>query len=404
MTAEINRGYLDHIRGWSRLSATLGGRGRGLARRVLQIALVPVTLLVGAGLLVGLRVVEVRRGATPQVGIHDEALAFVDRFVEQYPMHLYPVVAKALELAYVKKRLAALLREDSAIVEVAIGEGTLSARIFDERHQVAGLDLNPHSLAQAAKLPHVARAIVSDGLHPPFHTGAFDLLLSLNFLHHVTDKRTTVANWTSIARVSLFNENTEYWARGWTIPYLLRRLGLARAAGRSAGRIESFSLQHLLDRAPLGVEVRSVAKVREESSFLSERTFFVCSLFSFLMLCYGPPTPAILKRLFLGPLRPLALPLTSGLARQLLAFDAREDRAKDTFVFFECDGRTREPNPAGDLVCPQCGADLTGSACARCGANYPKADGMLFLLPAQFSHVFDDYARREAGPVPAEHL
>jgi hypothetical protein len=204
--------------------------------------------------------------------------------------------------------------------------------------------------------------------------------------------------------VNLFNENTAYWASGWTVPYLLRRLGLTRAADRSAKRIESFSLQHLLDRAGLDAEVRSAAPVRDESSFFSERTFFLCSLFSFLMLCYGPPTPAILKRLFLGPLRPLVLPLTSSLARALLAFDAREDRTKDTFVFFESDGHIREVRAAGDLVCPSCGADLTGYACGSCGASYPTKDGMLFLLAPEFAYVFDDYSRSESGPVSAEHL
>jgi hypothetical protein len=29
---------------------------------------------------------------------------------------------------------------------------------------------------------------------------------------------------------------------------------------------------------------------------------------------------------------------------------------------------------------------------------------MLFLLPPEFRNVFDDYVRREAAPVPAEHL
>ncbi|MEK6225062.1 MAG: methyltransferase domain-containing protein [Chloroflexota bacterium] len=404
MTTEINRAYLDHIRRWSRPSASFRTRAQAAGQLVLRLLLVPLTLLAGVGLLIGLHVAEIRRPAIARGSIHDEALTLVDSFVEQYPMHLYPIVAKALELAYVKRRLDSLLRQDSSIVEVAIGEGTLSARIFSESRQVTGLDLNPHSLAKAAKLPHVGRAIVSDGLRPPIHPGAFDLLLSLNFLHHITDKRTTVANWTSIARVSLFNENTSYWASGWTIPYVLRRLGLPRQANRRANQIERMSIQHLLDRDTLGREISAVARVREEASFFSERTFFLCGLFSFLMLCYGPPTPAVAKSLFLGALRPLALPLTSNLARRLLTFDARQDRTKDTFVFFECDGNIRQSSATGDLVCPRCGANLSGSTCSRCGADYPSADRMLFLLPPQMAYVFDDYSRHEAAPVPAEHL
>ena len=404
MTTEVNRAYLDHIRRWSRPSPSFRARVQAGVRLVLRLLLVPLTLLAGVGLVVGLRIAEIRRPPIARGSIHDEALTLVDSFVEQYPMHLYPLVAKALELAYVNRRLDSLLRQDSSIVEVAIGEGTLSARIFNESHRVTGLDLNPHSLAKAAKLPHVGRAIVSDGLHPPIHPGAFDLLLSLNFLHHITDKRTTVVNWTSIAQVSLFNENTTYWATGWPIPYVLRQLGLARAANRYANQIELKSIQNLLDRAALGREVRAVAAVREETSFLSERTFFLCGLFSFLMLCYGPPTPAAVKSLLLGVLRPLALPLTSKLARRLLTFDAHQDRTKDTFVFFECDGRIRQSLATGDLVCPRCGASLSGSACGRCGASYPSADGMLFLLPPQLAYVFEDYSRHEAAAVPAEHL
>jgi hypothetical protein len=405
VTTEINRGYLDHIRRSSRPSANFGARLRALGRRVLQVVLVPVSFLVAGALIVGLRLAHVARPAVTKSPLHDEALAFVDRLVEQYPMHLYPLVAKALELAYVNRRLNAILKPESRVLEIAIGEGTLSARLFTGRARVTGVDLNPHSLAKAARLPHVERAIVGDGLHPPVRPGAFDLLLSLNFLHHITDKQTTVANWTSLARVALFNENTTYWATSWTVPFVLRRIGAVGLADRRARAIELHSLQHLKDRLTLDREIGDVAHVRESVSFVSARTFFLCGLFSFLMLCYGPPTPAILKRLFLGPLRPLAIPLTASLARLLIAFDAGADRTKDTFVFYECDGQTVESGPfATDLLCPRCSAGLKGDACDGCGARYGTADGMLFLLPPQFAYVFDDYVRHEAVPVPAEHL
>ena len=150
--------------------------------------------------------------------IHDEALQHVSEFVEQYPFHLYPVVAKALELAYLKRRLAngGLIASDASIVEVAIGEGTLSARVFGSAPRVTGLDLNPHSLSFAAKLPHVRRAIVCDGIQPPIRPASFDLLLAVNFLHHVTDKRGAVQSWASIARTIVFNENTRYWVSAFT--------------------------------------------------------------------------------------------------------------------------------------------------------------------------------------------
>ena len=87
------------------------------------------------------------------------------------------------------------------------------------------------------------------------------------------------------------------------------------------------------------------------------------------------------------------------------SFDSRGDRTKDTFVFYECDGGTAGPAQNGtDLVCPRCRAELYGDTCDGCNARYETADGMLFLLPPQFAHVFDDYVRHEAAPVPAEHL
>ncbi len=405
MTTEINRGYLEHIRRSSRPSANFGARLRSLGRRVLQVVLVPVSFIVAGALIVGLRLAHAAKPAVAKSPIHHGALAFVDSLVEQYPMHLYPLVAKALELAYVNDRLNTILEPESRVLEIAIGEGTLSARIFGERKCVTGLDLNPHSLAKAAGLPHVERAIVGDGLHPPVRPGAFDLVLSLNFLHHITDKQTTVTNWATLASVILFNENTTYWATSWTVPLVLRGIGAAGLAARSAKRIERRSLQHLEDGSTLDREIADVAHVRQRVSFLTERTFFFCGLFSFLMLCYGPPTPAILKGLFLGPLRPLALPLTASLARLLLAFDAGGDRTKDTFVFYECDGLMPEPvRLATDLVCPRCGAGLAGDTCDGCDARYGTADGMLFLLPPEFAQVFDDYVRHDAAPVPAEHL
>ena len=198
MTTEVNRGYLDHIRRSSRPSARFGARVRSFGRRALQVVLLPVGFLLAGGLIVALRLRQANRSLAIGSPLHDEAIAFVDSLVEQYPMHFYPVVAKALELAYVKRRLDAVLDGERRVLEIAIGEGTLSARMFAGRaSRVTGLDLNPHSLAKAARLPHVERAIVGDGLHPPVGAGAFDLLLSLNLLHHITDKRTTVANWTS---------------------------------------------------------------------------------------------------------------------------------------------------------------------------------------------------------------
>jgi ubiquinone/menaquinone biosynthesis C-methylase UbiE len=402
--AEVNRGYLDEIRRWS-LPAPR--RGRGVALRAFQLMLVPALLIVAATLTVGLRF-RLRTRSHRAASLHEEAREHVDSLCAQYPLHLYPIVAKALELAYMKRQVDQIVDRDTRILEIAIGEGTLSARVFarrDARVGLIGLDLNPHSLVNAAKLRHVKRAIVGDGLQPPVAAGTADLVVSLNFLHHVTDKGSTLKNWTRIGGVVLFNENTPFWASGWTVPYVLKRLGLARTARSYADRIEQRSLQHLVDRSALESEFRAIAPILDEVSFVSERCFFLCSLFSFLMRCYGPPTPSVLKRLFLGPLRSIALPLTKQLAGLLLLMDEFQDRATDTFVFFKCAGVGRVDG--GDdlrLVCPQCSSELTALKCVGCGTRFPEAEGMVFLLPAQFKHVYDDYVHRRNAKVPLEHL
>jgi ubiquinone/menaquinone biosynthesis C-methylase UbiE len=398
---EVNRGYLDHIRRWSRPS---GLRGVGLLRRAVQLALVPFLLLLAVVLFVWLRVYVAMRSEVAASRLHEEAISHVETLTRQYPFHLYPIVAKALELAYVKPRIAERSGGGDGILEIAIGEGTLSARVFERSMRVTGLDLNPHSLVRATRMPHVERAVVGDGLNPPVRAGAFNVVLSLNFLHHVTDKGPTIARWARVGRLLIFNENTPFWASGWPAPYLLKRIGLGGAARRYADRIEARSLQHLVDRETLELEIAEVAPISEQASFLSERCFFLCGLFSALMLCYGPPTPPLLKSLFLGPLRLIALPLTAALAKLLLTFDGRQDRTSDTFLFFTCRGEPVTATVGSAFVCPRCGSELAATRCLGCGTVFPESDGMLFLLPAQFSYVFDDYTRHEGASIPAEHL
>ena len=405
------RGYLDQFRRWSRPPASAGLRLRlrveAVLRLVLQVIFIPAVLLTALIMVLYLRLSAPTKRSLFPSSIHDEASAFVADLAKQYPFHLYPLVAKALELAYLKRHFGPSRRggTERRVVEVAIGEGSLLARLFGDWTQITALDLNPHSLSFAAKLGHVGRAIVCDGIQPPLRAASFDVLLSVNFLHHVTDKKSAVANWGRIARTLVFNDNTPYWASGWTVPQVLKRLGMGGLAARAARRIERQSLQHLVGRSTLDGELGAVCEVAESASFFSERCFFYCSLFSFFMRCYGPPTPALLKRIFLGPLRRIAIPLTKTLALLLLKFDQRQGRETDTFVFYVC--RSREPamdsNDEG-LLCPGCRSPLLGTRCEACGASYPVADKMLFLLPKRWAYLFDDYVSAVATPVSAEHL
>jgi hypothetical protein len=408
-STEINRGYLEHIRAWS--GARIGSRWRTLKDRLffgneLRVALFPLTLMASALLLLALRLSNRWHGRNVGSPLHRQALDHVESFIQQYPLHVYPIVAKALELAYLRDRLSRARDRNPRILEVAIGEGSMSARLFGDGQRVTGIDLNPYSLLKASVLPHVDRAIVCDGLNPPLRPGTFDLLLSVNFLHHVSQKELTVTNWSRLAEVLLITENTPYWASSWTVPYLLRRLGLRALAARRTRAIVRHGLQFLEDAATLEHRIERSCDILERVSFMSERTFFLCSILSFLMRCYGPPTPPLLKRWSLGPLRRLVLPLTAALARRLVVFDAYQHRPTDTFVMFLCRSRDwRQVGSGNDLICPTCRAELDlHDRCEQCGHRYSRIDGMLFLLPRDLQSVSRDYRPAVSLSLSAEHL
>jgi len=229
----------------------------------------------------------------------------------------------------------------------------------------------------------------------------------MNFLHHVTDKAPTVEAWSRAASWLVFNENTPFWATGWTMPYVLARLGLTRASDRWARRIERRSIQHLERLEALRAAIGQAADIVDTVSFLSERSFFYCSVFSFFMRCYGPPTPRVLKTLFLGPLRPVVVPLTVSLARALIEFDAAQPRARDSFVSFVCRSRHWVAAASGEdgLACPECRGALDGGRrCARCDRTHPLRDGMLFLVPQALHHLHDGYRGDVALLIDAEHV
>src|SRR5688572_26070804 len=121
---EINRDYLNRISSWSgreRLSL-----GRGLVRRLVygrptRLTLFP--LLLGAAVWVLNRA----RAGTPrglEAGqlspLYVRALTYIDQFAEQYPLLPYPIIAKALELAYVKELISERVESNSRVVELAI--------------------------------------------------------------------------------------------------------------------------------------------------------------------------------------------------------------------------------------------------------------------------------------------
>jgi len=334
------------------------------------------------------------------------ALECVDEFVEQYPFHMYPTVCKAFELAILGDQIPDLLKQHSSFVEIAIGEGTLSSRVFPPDATVVGLDLSPYSLKKASGKSHVKQAVVCDCLAPPIREGSFDVLISNNFLHHVTQKEQTLSRWSRVSEKAVFNENSPTWASGWTVPYVLKKLGKRDQAARAATRIEEHSLQSLEPKARLDAHVTNSYEILESVSYMSERTFFYCGLFSFIMRCYGPPTPPDLKRLFLGRLRWLALPLSADVAKLLIRYDQHQDRSTDSFISYLCKSRNYSPARDGNyLACPDCQGALTqANACAACGKEYSYTDGMLFLLPQELADLQRGYSHEVASRIQGEHL
>jgi len=415
---EINLGYVDHVRNLNQGVNQSGNEANpslrlrfGLWRyRVFNTVFLPVFMSVGVislglALAVWLRLVLLfkRHQSSP---FTNSALACVDEFLTQYPFHLYPIVCKAFELACLDAHIPDLLKQHSRFVEIAIGEGTLSARVFRNNASVVGLDLSPYSLKKASEKPHVKQAVACDCLAPPIREGSFEVLIANNFLHHVTHKEETLARWSKLAAKAVFNENSLTWASGWPVPYLLKKIGRTEQAQRAADGIEELSLQSLESKEQLDVYVSRHYDILESVSYLSERTFFYCGLFSWMMRCYGPPTPANLKHLFLTKLRWLALPLTAGVAKLLIRYDQHQDRATDSFISYVCKSRNYIPNEAGNyLLCPDCRRELNElNRCFECGKEYTSTDGMLFLLREELADLQPGYSHELSLQIPKEHL
>ena len=417
---EINLGYVDHLR---RLNE--GAKGapddnatpRSLRLRfglwryaVLNNVIVPAFTAVGVVslgfvLTIWLRLYLLIKRDKPSQSTQS-ALDCVDEFLTQYPFHLYPIVCKAFELACLGRQIPELLKQHKRFVEIAIGEGTLSSRVFPKDATVVGLDLSPYSLKKASEKPHVKRAVVCDCLAPPVREGSFDVLIANNFLHHVTKKEETLARWSGIAAKAVFNENSPTWASGWPRPYVLRKLGRKEKAADAADAIEKMSLQSLEPKPRLDEYVAKSYEVDECVSYMSERTFFYCGLFSWMMRCYGPPTPAKLKAIFLNKLPGVALPLTADLAKLLIRFDQYQDRSTDSFISYLCTSRNYVADAAGSyLVCANCRQQLSeANVCAGCGKEYSYTDGMLFLLPEELKDLQQGYNYEVSQRTPKEHL
>jgi hypothetical protein len=323
--------------------------------------------------------------------------------VEQYPFGPYAVVWKALQLTFLREQLP--WQDMKRVVEAAIGEGTFSARVFGDRVKVDGLDINPVSLKKAWALPHVRRAIICDCINPPLLPASVDLLISNNFLHHVTGKRQVLHNWSQAARYVAFNDCTPDWSEALPVSWLLGRIGLKGLARRIAAAVDVLGAQCLVPRNELEAVIAKDLEVTRSATFFSERTYCLATVHSLLCLHMGP-VPEEVKRCLLHPwLRRLSIGVTRVLCDLLIQFDSRESRQKDVVLCYIGKSLTAAVRTEDSWLRCNCGGGLgDNGACKACGRQYAPTDGMWFVLPDSLKHVEANYDPRTAAAFPREHL
>ncbi len=408
---EINRGYLEFIKGLANIHPSHRASPVkslfGKISRFCQLLTIPLIYILGASLILFLKMKLLVNKKDVISKVRAEAIKHIHDLIPQYPMHLYPIVAKCLEIDFVKNNISKMRSNiKGQIVEFAIGEGSLSKKIFSPEDHIIALDLNPYSLEHVKDCPHVVGRVVADCLNPPIVQSGAAGIVCINLLHHITDKEGTLENWAKIAPHAIFNENTPYWASGWTKPFLLKMLGFPKLAERASAQIEKKNLQSFRTAEELDSLVASYYSIIQKESFFSEITFFYCSLFSALLFCDGPPTPKYQKLIMNSILRPLTKALTYQLAKSLIEFDAIQDREKDTYIIWFVKSKLINPQSVkGELlfICPECHSVLKNNQCIKCGKTFAVINDMLFLLPQELSGEISDY-RGFSGVLNKEHL
>ncbi len=398
MSSEVNLGYLKYVVNLKKRMNLyrLGGWILAIPRALLF----PLILLYSAGLWTVLSLIRSVSGRKVPDAVLRRTVD-IEAFAEQYPFHYYPVLAKGYELSYMKDLLADGTIAAEGLLEFAVGEASLSSRIFEGiKNSVIGCDLSPYSLYQCKRFDHFRALIVADVMNPPVKEGTADCILSMNFIHHVSQKSEVLKKWSLIAETTVFNENTSYWASASSWAGILGRIGLKRFSASAAKRKELANYQFLLDESEIDQIVERDYEVVKKISFIHADTMFLSNLSAALMLgVYGPPTPALIRWLS----RPF-LPLVRATAKELFLWDQSRDRSHDVFILYV--GRSRNfvrsaPEPvffAYDEDSNSFTVDQLQSS------RQPMKDGLVFLLSKDRSQIFEAYDVATRAAVSSQHL
>lgn len=366
-----------------------------------RLLLLPVAFLVSLILIVCLKV-KTRARRVSIGALHLGAIDHVDELAEQYPLSLYPILYKSIQISYLNQELKDKFARDTRFIEMAIGEGSMSRRFFPTDANVVALDINTRALRRAATLPHVKDAIICDIMACPVKPGSFDVVVSNNFLHHVTDKERVLQIWAGLAPTAIFNECTDRWKFAWPGPYVLAALGFKDWSARRAARVEDKFNNTFLPEDVVDAKVQTHHEIARRESYLSKPVLSLCFLFCVLQRANGPLTgedARVILSLCRGLLRPLVMPATRELARLLIFWDALRKRTQDAYVSYTITSPSfRTAEGEGYLLCPNCGRDL-GKApeCLTCEIKYERICGMLFLLPIELSHVESSFDPTDEG-------
>lgn len=88
----------------------------------------------------------------------------------------------------------AMQKEASAVLDIGFGTGILAAKLYENGHQIDGIDFSEEMIAIAQeKMPkaRLLQADITDGLPEPIAGSRYDTIISTYALHHLTDAEKT---------------------------------------------------------------------------------------------------------------------------------------------------------------------------------------------------------------------